>query len=105
MSIPSTKPATEQDLFVENDTHGFEEKTEIEAPKMHSVLVDGWPAKAGVGSFGAFSTRIVIKFDSPHPEYGEQFATKYFMFDESQPGLVRWGHDNATMRIQKILEQ
>ncbi|MAM35979.1 MAG: hypothetical protein CL988_02300 [Euryarchaeota archaeon] len=105
MSIPSTKPATEQDLFVENDTHGFEEKKEIETPKMHSVLVDGWPAKAGVGSFGAFSTRIVIKFDSPHPEYGEEFATKHFMFDESQPGLVRWGHDNATMRIQKILEQ
>ena len=33
MSIPSTKPATEQDLFVENDTHGFEEKTEIEVRK------------------------------------------------------------------------
>ena len=102
MSVPIIRPATEQDLFVENDTHGFEKKEVTEEPKLHNVLVDGWPAKAGIGSFGSYSTRLVITFDSPHPEHGLEFSTKYFMFDENQPGRVSWGHDGATMSVQKI---
>lgn len=104
MTVPTTIPATERDLFVENDTHGFEAKDVHVQPTMHKVLVDGWPANAGVGSFGNYSTRLVIQFDSPHPVLGLELSTKYFMFDDTRPGHLTWGHDGASLSIQKIID-
>ena len=60
-----TEPATEASPVIENDNHGFDENPNCEAAIMHDVLVDGTPAKTGVGSFGMYSTRIVLRFDPP----------------------------------------
>ena len=99
-----TEPATEASLAVENDNHRFDENPNREAPIMHDVLVDGTPAKAGVGSFGTYSTRIVLLFDPPHPEWGSEFATKKFTFDEKNPGVLNWGSDGKSFTIEKIVE-
>lgn len=100
----NSEPATETSLAVENDSHGFDENPNYEAPIMHDVLVDGTPAKAGVGSFGMYSTRIVLLFDPPHPEWGNEFATKHFIIDEGNPGVLKWGHEGKSFNIEKIVE-
>jgi hypothetical protein len=104
MTEIKTVPATEESLIVQNDTHGFDQNPNTEPLVMHDVLIDGQPAKAGVGSFGAYSTRIVLLFDPPHPEWGDEFATKYFIFDEKNPGVLNWGHDGKSFQIEKIAE-
>jgi len=104
MTEIKTRPAKEKDLIVTNDQHGFDQKPSLEPPIMHDVLVDGHPAKAGVGSFGGYSTKIVVLFDPPHPEWGLEFGTKYFMFDENEDGIVNWGHDGRNFRIEIIME-
>ncbi|MBT3970848.1 MAG: gamma-glutamylcyclotransferase [Euryarchaeota archaeon] len=104
MTEVKTCPATEADLIVQNDIHGFDPNPHSDPPIMHDVLVDGQPAKAGVGSFGAYSTRIVLVFDPPHPEWGDEFATKYFIFDDKELGVVNWGHDGKSFHIEKIVE-
>ena len=100
----NTEPATETSLAVENDSHGFDENPNYEAPIMHDVLVDGTPAKAGVGSFGMYSTRIVLLFDPPHSEWGSEFATKRFIIEENNPGVMKWGHEGKSFNIEKIVE-
>jgi len=100
----NTEPATETSLAVENDNHRFDENPNRETPIMHDVLVDGTPAKAGVGSFGTYSTRIVLLFDPPHPEWGSEFATKEFNLDENNPGVLNWGYDGKSFTIEKIVE-
>ena len=105
MSELSTIPATEQNLAVQNDTHGFDEQPNQEAPIFHDVLIDGEPAKAGVGSFGGYSTRIVLLFDPPHTEFGEEFATKYFMFEDDESGVMKWGHDGRSFLVEKITSE
>ena len=104
MTEVKTRPATEADLIVQNDRHGFDQNPNLEPPIMHDVLVDGQPAKAGVGSFGAYSTRIVLAFNPPHPEWGDEFATKHFIFDEKEPGVVNWGHDGKSFHIEMIVK-
>ncbi len=104
MTEIKTCPATETDLIVQNDNHGFDENPNLEPPIMHDVLVDGQPAKAGVGSFGAYSTRIVLVFDPPHPEWGGEFSTKYFIFDEKEHGVVNWGYEGKSFHIEKIVK-
>jgi hypothetical protein len=104
MTEIKTCPATEIDLIVQNDNHGFDQNPSLEPPMMHDVLVDGQPAKAGVGSFGAYSTRIVLVFDPPHPKWGNEFSTKYFIFNDKEPGVVKWGHEGKTFNIEKIVK-
>ena len=99
-----TEPATEETLVVENDRHGFDQNPNLDPPIMHDVLIDGTPARAGVGSFGAYSTRIVLVFDPPHPEWGEEFATKYFAFDDKKPGVLNWGTQGKSFLIERIVE-
>ena len=103
MTEIKTCPVTEIDLIVQNDNHGFDQNPSLEPPIMHDVLVDGRAAKAGVGSFGAYSTRIVLVFDPPHPEWGNEFSTKYFIFDDKEPGVVKWGHEGKSFHIEKIV--
>lgn len=71
---------------------------------MHDVLVDGIPAKAGVGTFGMYSTRIVLLFDPPHPKWGGEFATKRFRIDEDNPGVLKWGDEGGSFNIERIVE-
>ena len=99
-----TEPATETSLVVENDNHGFDENPNREAPIMHDVLVDGTSAKAGVGFFGTYSTRIVLLFYPPPPQWGSEFATKKFTLDERNPGVLKWGDDGGSFNIEKIVE-
>jgi hypothetical protein len=99
-----TEPATEEALAVENDRHGFDENPNLGPPMMHDVLIDGTPAKAGVGSFGAYSTRIVLVFEPPHPEWGREFATKYFAFDDKKPGVLNWGTQGKSFLVERIVE-
>ena len=100
----NTKPATEEDLMIENDAHPFDDglpKTVNFSEEMHPVVVDGIKGKACIGTLGGFSERIRISLEEEHPNLGRDFQTKYYMFLE--PGKVFWGHENKTFEILKIL--
>ena len=69
-----TRPATEEDLIVPNDNHPMQPGDGTPFV-FRSVLVDGQPAKAGIGSLGGYSERIAIGFEKPHSDFGKEFAT------------------------------
>jgi len=98
------RPATEQDLIIQNDDHKLHPRSDGAPYTLHDVLVDGHRGKAGVGSLGLWSERILLVFDPPHEKYGEEWMTKYFMFDEEDPGLVRWGHNGESFRLDLIVD-
>jgi hypothetical protein len=104
MSTPErpTKPATEEDLKIANDHHILDEAPASSPPILHDVLVDGVPGRAGIGALGGWSDCILLVFDPPHPEYGERWGTKHFSFDMTEPGLVHWGHEGATLRVEIV---
>ena len=92
-------PASYQSLLVDNDHSPFTQ-TGVEGEAiLHPVLVDGIPGKAGIGSFGAFSGRIKVILEQPHPELQTEFQTKYFTF--TAPGKVEWGHHGQSFEILK----
>ena len=62
-----------------------------------NVLADGIKAKCVLGSFGTWSDRIRITFETDHPKFKEEFSTKDFDFKE--PGIIEWGRENNTMKI------
>ena len=97
---PKTILATENDLYLEQDVHPFDEGNQV-LSEPHPVLVDGIKGTAAVGSLGGYSTRIRILLEEEHPDLGKEFQTKYFMFKE--PGLCLWGHDGKTFRIEKVV--
>jgi len=105
MTTTKTQPATEKDLMIENDSHGFDTQTPEGPPQLHKVLIDGKPGLAGIGSLGAFSERILLVFDEPHPEFGEEFMTKYFKINPQEPGLLHWGHEKRTFNIEILIEE
>ena len=95
-----TEPGTEDNLRLIVDAHPFDaEPQEPSAP--YSVLVDGIPALASIGSHGAYSDRIVISLEKDHPELGREFATKYYRIET--PGIVNWGHNGQSFTIEKIV--
>ena len=61
------------------------------------VLVDDYKSTIVVGTFGTYSERLNITFETPHPEFGETFSTKYFRFTE--PGKIEWGHDGKSFNV------
>ena len=95
-----TIPATEKDLYLEQDAHPFDE-SQSSLSELHTVLVDGIRGTAAVGSLGGYSTRLRILLEEEHPDFGKEFQTKYFMFKE--PGLCMWGHDEKTFKIEKVV--
>lgn len=95
-----TIPATEKDLYLEQDAHPFDE-SQSSLSEPHVVLVDGIKGTAAVGSLGGYSTRLRILLEEEHPDFGKEFQTKYFMFKE--PGLCLWGHDGKTFTIEKVV--
>ena len=71
-------------------------------PESIQVLVDNCPARCFisnpfVSNESTGSEKIVIIFDDEHPLHGEEFATKYFQFEE--PGKMQWGKYGEHMRI------
>lgn len=97
---PKTILATENDLYLEQDVHPFDEGNQV-LSEPHPVLVDGIKGTAAVGSLGGYSTRIRILLEEKHPDLGKEFQTKYFMFKE--PGVCLWGHDEKTFKIEKMI--
>ena len=93
-------PATYQSLVVENDYSLFNKTGQKAETIMHDVLIDGIPGKAGIGSFGAFSERIMITLEQAHPELDTEFKTKHFHF--TAPGKVEWGHNGQSFEILKV---
>ena len=104
MNEKSTRPAVSaEDLHVPNDRGMMDPPGHNPGPTiLTDVLVDGVPAKAGIGVFGTWSERIVLIFENEHPKYGKEWGTKYYMFDENEPGKVNWGHDGESFRIEII---
>jgi hypothetical protein len=51
---------------------------------------------------GGYSTRLNIVLESPHPDFGVEFGTKYFRF--IAPGLVEWGHDGKRFNVLKAVQ-
>jgi len=45
-----------------------------------------------------------LVFEPPHPEWGEEFATKYFAFDDKKPGVLNWGIEGKSFLIERIVE-
>ena len=43
--------------------------------------------------------KIVIIWDQPHSEFGEDFMTKYFLMNK--PGILKWGHEGGTIQLNK----
>ncbi len=95
-----TIPATEKDLYLDQDGHPFDE-SKLSLSDFHTVLVDGIKGTAAVGSLGGYSTRLRILLEDEHPDFGKEFQTKYFMFKE--PGLCMWGHYEKTFTIEKVV--
>ncbi|MEC7391154.1 MAG: hypothetical protein VX655_03600, partial [Candidatus Thermoplasmatota archaeon] len=105
MNEIKTRPATKVELVIPNDSHMMSQSTDSSPYILHDVLVDGHPGKAGVGALGTWSDRILLVFEHPHPKYGTEWATKYFLFDENKPGLVRWGHSGESFHLEIIENQ
>ena len=105
MNEIKTRPAKEVDLVIPNDSHMMNPSTDSSPYILQDVLVDGHRGKAGVGALGTWSDRILLVFDPPHPKYGKEWATKYFLFDENKPGLVRWGHYGESFQLELIENQ
>ena len=96
-----TIPATEEDLVIDNDIHPMDPNPPEELSPGHPVIVDGIRGEARVGSLGGYSERIGIVLEEEHPDLGKDFRTKYFRF--ISPGVVEWGYEGKTFKIQKIV--
>ena len=104
MNERKTGPAvSSSDLLIPNVRGMMDTPSDAPSPPiMTDVLVDGVPAKAGIGFFGTWSERIVLIFEEDHPKYGTEWGTKYYMFDQENPGKVNWGHYGESFRIEII---
>ena len=104
MNERKTRPAlSDEDLLIPNDRGMMDSPGHNPGPPiMADVLIDGVPAKAGIGFFGTWSQRITLVFEKEHPKYGKEWGTKYYMFDENEPGKVCWGHNGESFRIEII---
>jgi hypothetical protein len=60
-------------------------------------MVDGLAAKVFIDDSRMGSPKIVILFVDESPTWGGAFSTKYYLFED--PGVMRWGHDNESMRV------
>lgn len=98
-----TRPAKEEDLIVPNDNHPMQHG-DTTPFIFRQVLVDGFPAKAGIGSLGGYSERIAVGFEQPHAKFGIEFSTKHFRIRNEEPGRCYWGHQNEWFRIEVFVD-
>lgn len=61
------------------------------------VCADGVPAQIFVVDRGFASDKIAIEFETPHPRFDDNFATKHFYWP--RPGELGWGHDGEIIRV------
>jgi len=45
-----------------------------------------------------------LAFEPPHSEWGREFATKSFAFDDNKPGVLNWGTQGKSFLIEMIIE-
>jgi hypothetical protein len=83
-----SRPVVEADLPIWGDG---------DRPPGLRVLIDGAPGECLMLSGGWSSDKVLLVFDEPHPEFGPEFATKYFLFPE--PGVLSWGHEGRSFRV------
>jgi len=61
------------------------------------VYADDQPAQIFVVDRGFASDKIAIEFESPHPLFGDVFATKYYYWAE--PGELAWGYERQIIQL------
>ena len=61
--------------------------------------VDNQPALIAVIIRDFGSDKIAIEFEKENPEWPEGFTAKYFFFKDDEPGVLHWGHDGRSMKI------
>ena len=64
------------------------------------AFVDDKPALIAIVEQDWGSTKIAIHFEDKDQNEERVFATKYFFFKEDEPGVLHWGHDGDTMKIE-----
>ncbi|MBC8371305.1 MAG: hypothetical protein H8E25_14990 [Planctomycetes bacterium] len=62
--------------------------------------VDDQLALIGIVGGEFSSDKIVIVFEKENTEWPDGFHTKYFLFKEDEPGVLSWGHDGRSMKIE-----
>ena len=86
------KPITESDIPIIKPGEDFL-KGALKA------YVDDQPALIAAVERDWASTKIAIDFEKENSEWPEGFTTKYFFFKDDEPGVLHWGHDGRSMRI------
>ena len=64
------------------------------------LTVDGHPAKGLITDSIGWSTRIVLLFEKPHPEFGKEFMTKRFLVEPA--GYLTYGFNQTPLRLKRI---
>ena len=85
----ASRVAEDESLVVEADVPYLQGDRYTGPGSGLKVLADGLPGHIFVGGRDFASDKVVIDFETPHPEHGPQFATKYFEF--TTPGWLDWG--------------
>ena len=87
------KPITESDIPIIKSGEDFL-KGALKA------YVDGQPALIAVVERDWGSDKIVIDFEKENTEWPEGFGTKYFIFKDDEPGVLHWGHEGRSMKVE-----
>ena len=87
------KPITESDIPIIKSGEDFL-KGALKA------YIDDQPALIAVVEIDWGSDKIVIDFEKENSEWPEGFWTKYFFFKDDEPGVLHWGHEGKSMRIE-----
>ena len=61
------------------------------------VTCNGHRAELAIDTSIGWSTRLLLVFDPPHPEWGARFQTKHFELEG--PGRIGWGHEGAHFQV------
>ena len=64
------------------------------------LTVDGHPAKGLITDSVGWSTRIVLLFEKPHPEFGKEFMTKRFLVEPA--GYLTYGFNQKPLCLKRI---
>ena len=64
------------------------------------LTVDGHPAKGLITDSIGWSTRIVLLFEKPHPDFGREFMTKRFLVEPA--GYLTYGFNQKPLRLKRI---
>ena len=60
----------------------------------------GYPAKGLITDSIGWSTRILLLFEQPPPEFGKEFMTKKFLIEPA--GYLTYGYDQKPLRLSEF---